>query len=142
MEDVLFRYAMPTAPYAVEDCAIRRIELADNQITFYFPDGVLTDDRRYEDGMTPAAKLVMTCDPADVLCSLYSRHGLGKTRWNTARFPDFEEVVEEVNHHQCEIRIDAFWLAYESTLLRGNFRNKRLEIEFGAVKDAFVVLDD
>lgn len=121
MKNLIFRYSLPTAPYAVEDCEICEIDIVNSQISFYFPDGVLADHGQSTTETTNAAKLIMICDPDDVLCSVYSPHLWGKKRWYTAQFPDFKEIIEAVNLHQIKITITSFLFSRKKFYCEQNF---------------------
>ena len=141
MDDAVFRYPLPSAPYSVEDCQISGIGLADQQITFFFKDGVLDAVSQDTECRTSAAGLIVTCDPDDVLCSVYAPHGWRRKRWYTAKCPGFQAFMKAVNQQHMAATVEACWLSYRRILLRAVIRDQLWEITVGSVREAVIVLD-
>lgn len=141
MDDAVFRYPLPCAPYSVEDCQISGIGLADQQITFFFKDGVLDAVSQDTECRTSAAGLVVTCDPDDVLCSVYAPHGWRRKRWYTAEYPGFQAFMKAVNQQHMAATVEACWLSYQRILFRAVICDQLWEITVGSVRAAVIVLD-
>lgn len=141
MDDVVFRYPLPSAPYAVEDCQISGIGLVDQQITFFFWDGVLDAVSQDTECRSSAARLIVTCDTDDVLCSVYAPHGWRRKRWYTAKYPGFQAFVKAVNQQHMAATVEACWLSYQRILFRAVIRDQLWEITVGSVRAAVIVLD-